>query len=230
MRYTDWNPVYEAILRDLGYDRTGDERVRDRLAALTDSFDPDRLPAFDGARVAVCGAAPSLVDDLPLARGADVVVAASTAADVCRREGVPVDLLVTDLDKNPETAVRLSREATPVAAHAHGDNRALVEEYAPRLTAEWTLPTTQAEPAGPVENFGGFTDGDRGAFLADHFGAEELLFPGWAFDDPDVDPAKRRKLAWAERLLYWLERRRGERFAVLDGRREAVDASALPVE
>ena len=49
------------------------------------------------------------------------------------------------------------------------------------------------------------------------------------FDDPGVGPTKRRKLAWAERLLYWLERRRGERFDVLDGRREAIDRSGLPV-
>jgi uncharacterized Rossmann fold enzyme len=41
---------------------------------------------------------------------------------------------------------------------------------------------------------------------------------------------KRRKLAWAERLLYWLERRRGERFSVLDGRRNGIETSALPVE
>ncbi|MFC5969799.1 6-hydroxymethylpterin diphosphokinase MptE-like protein [Halomarina salina] len=230
MRYTDWNPVYEAILRDFGYDRAGDERVRDRLAVLARRFDHDRLPPFAGATVAVCGAAPSLADDLALARRADLVVAASTAADVCRAEGVAVDLMVTDLDKNPETAVELTHESTPVAVHAHGDNRPLVEEYVPQTTSEWTLPTTQAEPVGPVENLGGFTDGDRGAFLADHFGADELLFPGWAFDDPEVSPEKRRKLAWAERLLYWLERRRGERFAVLDGRREDIDTSALPVE
>jgi hypothetical protein len=230
MRYTDWSPVYGAILDDFGYDRDGDARVRDRLAELTRPFDHDRLPAFDGATVAVCGAAPSLAADLPLARDADVVVAASTAADVCLDAGVTVDCMVTDLDKNPETAVGLTDEGVPVAAHAHGDNRALVEEYVPRLAGEWTLPTTQAEPVGPVENHGGFTDGDRGAFLADAFGADRLVFPGWSFDDPTVGAAKRRKLAWAERLLYWLERRRGERFAVLDGRRDAVDTTALPVE
>ncbi|MFD1512599.1 6-hydroxymethylpterin diphosphokinase MptE-like protein [Halomarina rubra] len=230
MRYSDWSPVYDAILRDFGYDRTGDERVRDRLATLTTSFDHDRLPLFEGAAVAVCGAAPSLADDLDLARRADVVVAASTAVDTCRDAGVAVDCMVTDLDKNPETAVELTREGTPVAVHAHGDNRPLVEAYVPELVDEWTLPTTQAEPVGPVENVGGFTDGDRAAFLADHFGAGSLVFPGWTFDDPTVDAEKRRKLAWAERLLYWLERRRDERFVVLDGRRDAIDTSALPVE
>ena len=64
---------------------------------------------------------------------------------------------------------------------------------------------------------------DRGAFLADHFGAARLVFPGWDLDDLSVGSEKAHKLAWAERLLAWLERRRGERFTVLDGRREAIE-------
>ena len=92
------------------------------------------------------------------------------------------------------------------------------------------IPTTQAAPADGVRNFGGFTDGDRAAFFADAVGAAELVFPGWAFDDPTVSAEKRHKLGWAERLLYWLERRRDERFGVLDGRRDAIDTTPLPIE
>ena len=61
------------------------------------------------------------------------------------------------------------------------------------------------------------------AFLADRCGAARLVFPGWDLDDPAVDGQKARKLDWAERLLRLLERRRGERFPVLDGRRESID-------
>ncbi|MFC4551511.1 hypothetical protein ACFO3H_14425, partial [Halorussus sp. GCM10023401] len=138
------------------------------------------------------------------------------------------DCMVTDLDKNPGTARELTREGTPVAAHAHGDNVAAVREWIPRFDLEHMLPTTQAEPVARVRNFGGFTDGDRAAFLADHFGADELVFVGWDFDDPSVDAMKAKKLRWAERLLRWLEVRRGERFPVLDGRRESLDVDAFP--
>ncbi|WP_255149883.1 6-hydroxymethylpterin diphosphokinase MptE-like protein [Halorarius halobius] len=230
MQFDTWEPVYRRILADFGYDRESDERARDVLADLVGPFDHARLEFLDGATVAVCGAAPTLGGELHVAREADAVVAASTAADVCREAGVDVDLLVTDLDKNPETARALTDSGVPVAAHAHGDNVGLVRDHVPTFAPEWTLPTTQAEPRGPVENFGGFTDGDRAAFLADEFGAADLLFPGWAFDDPAVGDEKARKLAWAERLLYWLERRRGERFAVLDGRRDDIDTSVLPPE
>ncbi|RQG95708.1 6-hydroxymethylpterin diphosphokinase MptE-like protein [Natrarchaeobius oligotrophus] len=229
MKFDDWEPVYEAIIRDFGYDRSGDERARDLLASLVGSFDLERLAAVRGATVAVAGAGPSLTDEhnLERSRTADVVFAASTAADVLAEYGVDVDCLITDLDKNPETARRLTRRDVPVAIHAHGDNEALLRRVVPDCVDEWVLPTTQAEPRGPVRNVGGFTDGDRAAFLADHLGADRLTFVGWDFDDPTVEPAKARKLEWAERLLYWLESRRGERFAVLDGRRDGIEHAAL---
>ncbi|WP_122088495.1 6-hydroxymethylpterin diphosphokinase MptE-like protein [Halalkalicoccus subterraneus] len=223
MNFPTWNPVYETILADFGFGRREDERARDVLADLTESFDEGRLARIEGAAVAVAGAGPSLPDDLELAAEADYVIAASTAADTLLAAGIEPDLFVTDIDKNPETLRELTRQGTPAAVHAHGDNIELVERWVPRLAAENVLPTTQAAPKGPVENFGGFTDGDRGAFLADHFGASELRFPGWTFDDPSVGSMKARKLRWAERLLYWLETRRGERFAVLDGRRDGIE-------
>lgn len=230
MRFDTWRPVYRAILADFGYSEAEDERARDVLAGVTAPYDTDSLSFFEGSTVAICGAGPNLDEELDLAREADAVVAASTAADVCGSSDVGVDLMVTDLDKNPGTARDLTREGVTVAAHAHGDNVPAIREHLPTFDGEHVLATTQARPEPPVENFGGFTDGDRGAFVADHFGAAELVFPGWDFEDASVSAVKRRKLAWAERLLYWLERRRDERFAVLDGRRGDVDASALPLD
>lgn len=231
MEFDAWEPVYRAILEDFGYERAADEHARDALRDLLSgrpTLDPADVPAA-GLTVAVAGAGPSLESDLAALGGADAVFAASTAADRLREQGVGVDCLVTDLDKHGDTAVSLTHEGVPVVAHAHGDNVPLVRAVVPEAATEWLVPTTQAAPRPPVANFGGFTDGDRGAFLADHFDARELRFPGWDFEDPSVGPEKRRKLVWAERLLFWLERRREERFDVLDGRREAIDASALPV-
>ncbi|PAU84540.1 hypothetical protein CK500_03225 [Halorubrum salipaludis] len=229
MNFETFEPVYEAILADFGFDRAADERARDVAAELATPFPLDRLGDWRGETVAVAGAAPRLSEDVEVARDADVVVAASTAADVLRDRGVAVDCMVTDLDKNPETAAALTREGVPVAAHAHGDNLLAVREWLPRFADGATLATTQAAPVGPVRNLGGFTDGDRAAFLADHVGAGRLVFPGWDFDDPDVEPMKARKLDWAARLLRWLERRRDERFGVLDGRREELDGALDPV-
>ncbi|WP_123537983.1 6-hydroxymethylpterin diphosphokinase MptE-like protein [Halosimplex salinum] len=261
MEFHDWEPVYAAILADMGFDRAADERARDLLAGLVsdsdiagdsgatdgarasdapDESDPageDRGPRtlapadvdFDGETVAVAGAGPSLDAELDRVERADGVVAASDAATRLRDAGLSVDCMVTDLDEESDVARELTEAGTPVAVHAHGDNQPALRERVPRLRVEWVLPTTQAAPVDAVFNTGGFTDGDRAAFLADHCGASELVFAGWDFDDPDVDRMKARKLVWAERLLRWLERRRGERFAVLDGRRDGIDESALPV-
>lgn len=226
MNFATWEPVYEAILADFGFSRRADERAREELAESAEPFCESRLAPIDGATVAVAGAGPSLSAELDLAAKADYVIAASTAADTLLDAGIAPDLMVTDMDKNPETVRALTREGVPVAVHAHGDNRPELREWVPRLSLEHVLPTTQAAPSGPVRNFGGFTDGDRGAFLADHFGASRLLFPGWDFDDPSMGPTKARKLRWAERLLYWLETRRNDRFSVLDGRRNGIEPIA----
>jgi len=225
MNFETFEPVYEAILADFGFERAADEHARDVAAELSTRFPLDRLGEWEGKQVAIAGAAPCLVDEIVIADEADIVVAASTAADVLRSRGVAVDCMVTDLDKNPETAADLTRNDTPVVAHAHGDNVPAVREWLPRFDDRWTLPTTQAEPVGPVQNTGGFTDGDRAAFLADHVGAARLTFLGWDFEDATVNPLKARKLTWAARLLRWLERRRDERFDILDGRRAELDVA-----
>ena len=224
LAFAEWEPIYEAILADFGFDRAADRQARDLAVDLADSFDRDRLDSLNGATVAIVGAAPSLSAALDAfdPTSVDAVVAASTAADVLLDADIEVDLMVTDLDKNTATARELTRRGTPVAAHAHGDNIPAVEKWLPQFESEQTLVTTQAAPRGPVKNFGGFTDGDRAAFLAHAFGAADLRFLGWAFDDPSVDPLKARKLRWAEHLLYWLERRRDDRFGVLAGRRESL--------
>jgi uncharacterized Rossmann fold enzyme len=223
MRFADWEPVYEAILAAFGYGRAADERARDRLAALLSGpgYDATRL-SFAGETVAIAGGADRLADDLALAREADAVVAASDAATRLREHDIAVECMVTDLDKSPETARELTAEGTPVAVHAHGDNVPALRSVVPNLDPSEVIPTTQARPADGVENYGGFTDGDRAAFLADALGADRLVFPGWQIEDPSVNDEKRRKLAWAERLLYWLEHRRDERFGLLDGRRDGL--------
>lgn len=225
-----WDPIYEAILRDFGFDRRGDERARDELDDLCvpAPLTPETLPDVRGERVYIAGAAGTIDTDMGRLRGDEIVFAASTATAALNAGGIPVALHVTDLDKDAATTVGRSQHGEPVALHAHGDNRELIATHLPRMDERHVLPTTQAAPTGSVVNPGGFTDGDRAAFLAHAMGASELRFLGWGFDDPSVSAVKRQKLHWAERLLCWLEKRRDQRFPVLDGRREQIDLTGLP--
>lgn len=222
VEFSAWEPIYTAIIEDLGLDRAADERARDFIAALTTPFDLDRL-AFAGETVAIVGGGP--IDDLTPARQADRVVAAGGGVG-CRR-AVSIDLVVTDLDSAPEAVVALTHDGTPVAVGAHGDNIPAIETHVPAMNQENVLATTQAKPVGHVLNAGGFTDGDRAAFIADHCGAGTLVFLGWELDDSSVEPMKRRKLRWTERLLTVLEGRRHDRFPVLDGQRAAIDTEDI---
>lgn len=229
MNFEIWESVYEAICADMGYERAADEAARDRLAALvggreTLAIDSD---AVDGETVAVAAPGPHL-EEAAEVRTADTVIAAGQAADRLLDRDLPVDVVVTDLDGHADRIPEFTRRGIPVAIHAHGDNVELLERVIPDCNHAMVLPTTQARPTEPVRNFGGFTDGDRAAFMADALGAERLRFPGWDLRDATVSPAKRRKLEWAARLLTWLERRRDEKVAVLDGLRDDLDLSAIP--
>lgn len=234
MDFEAFEPAYEAILADFGFGRGGDERAREVLRAFEPGGSLDAFAAVLADRaVAVVAPGPPLPEALDAVREADVVLAVSSAAGVLRAHGLSVDAYVTDLDADPELAPALTGEGVPTAVHAHGDNVPAVREFLPECDREHVLGTTQAAPRAPVVNVGGFTDGDRAAFLADHVGARSLSFPGWDLDDADVDAMKAKKLAWARRLLAWLERDRRARldrdvhFDVLDGHRERVDVSFL---
>ncbi len=222
MEFETWEPIYERIVRDFEYDPATDRQARDLLADFVTPFDFDRLD-FENRAVAIAGGSQILDEELDRVRTADRVIAVSNAAAVLDRADTRPDLVVTDLDKTPETAISLSRRGVPVAVHAHGDNMDAVREFLPRFELTNVFGTTQVEPTDQVVNFGGFTDGDRAAFLADHLGAAHLTFPGWNFDDHTVSPEKQRKLLWAARLLLCLERRRDEQFAVLDGWRTDIE-------
>ncbi len=232
MNFQTWEPIYAAILADMGYERQGDEAARDDLAeaiAGHSTLDPEAC-SFEGETVAIAAPGPTLRESTRVLAAADTVLAAGAAADRLLDADQPVDWIVTDLDGHTRGPGSFTEAGRRVAVHAHGDNRQLVADAIPAMNAEEVLPTTQAAPTEGVWNFGGFTDGDRAAFLADALGADTLVFAGWDLADESVGPVKRRKLVWAARLLRWLEAQRGESFAPLDGLREGLDTSMLPID
>ena len=86
-----------------------------------------------------------------------------------------------------------------MVVHAHGDNLDALNRYVPKL--EKIIGTVQCRPPSGLYNFGGFTDGDRCVFLAQELCATSIKLVGFDFDDEGVTPRKKRKLAWAKRLI-----------------------------
>lgn len=210
MRWAGWEPFYEEILEEFGYPREFDEAARDRLRQL---LPPARTVGEDVLRglvaerkVTVVGAGPGVLHlrerDVT---GSEVVVACDGATGPVLDAGVVPDLVVTDLDGDVARQVEASKAGSVVVVHAHGDNVPALEAWVPRFPGR-LAGTTQAEPTPPVLNLGGFTDGDRAVHLCDELGAREVRLVAWDLDT--VGPlgtgdreVKRRKLAWARRLL-----------------------------
>ena len=94
--------------------------------------------------------------------------------------------------------------------HAHGDN---IRRLPHAISFRYCIGTTEDRPFGKIRNFGGFTDGDRCVFLANHFGASKIIMIGMDFGIHIGKyskvgiynrPLKIKKLRRGKSLLEWL--------------------------
>jgi 2-amino-4-hydroxy-6-hydroxymethyldihydropteridine diphosphokinase len=214
VRYERWAPRYEAIRADFGYPFSEEERaatILSRLLPAASRIDAlsrvrDRLGGRDAIVVGLApGAGPPPVWRLAPSAPPPAVVAADGAARTCLAAGLVPAVVVTDLDGPVPAEVEANGRGALVVVHAHGDNVPALERWVPEfpgpLVGSWAGP-----PRDGLLDVGGFTDGDRAAYLAEEAGARRILL--WGFDANAVDEAdlrerdvKRRKLLWAVRLL-----------------------------
>lgn len=208
MDFAAWEPIYERILKDFGFDREGDEEAARSLSHMITTENTASLSelrdAISGKPVLVCGNAPGLSAELmEIGPSAFAVIAADGAAAVLMDMGCVPEVICTDLDGNSEADIEKEIFACDrgsiVLIHAHGDNMDKLEKYVPRFKR--FIATTQAEPFDKVYNFGGFSDGDRCVFVAREFGASTIRLAGFDFEDPEVNPIKKKKLKWAKELI-----------------------------
>jgi uncharacterized Rossmann fold enzyme len=203
MQFATWEPIYLAILDDFGFSKSGDEDAAKLLAGLLSGLE-NRLSKTDarvrGRSVVVFGNASTLDRELDELQRTDAVfLAADGATAVLLRRGILPDIIVTDLDGSFPDILKANREGSIAVVHAHGDNLDVLCRYVPQL--EGVIGTAQCRPPEGLYNFGGFTDGDRCVFLAKELGAASIKLVGFDYEDDSVTPRKRRKLAWAKRLI-----------------------------
>lgn len=209
MKFENWEPIYKLILEDMGYDRTKDERAALLISGMLEikSRTKNEVVGIDtlrnaikGKDILVCGKAPTLADELTnVDFGKYVTIAADGATSILMKSGIIPDIIVTDLDGNMSDELRANEHGAIMVVHAHGDNMEALRKEVPRLKR--VIGTTQSKPLVNVYNFGGFTDGDRCVFLAKEMGAGTITLIGFDFKDENVTPLKKKKLAWAEKLI-----------------------------
>ena len=212
MDFAAWEPIYERILEDFGFDRIGDEEaarfLSQKLTEINTASLSELETVISGKPVLVCGNAPGLRNELSkIDLSAFVIIAADGAAAVLMDMGRVPEVICTDLDGNSETDIEKEilacEQGSIVLIHAHGDNMDKLEKYVSRFKR--FIATTQAKPFDRIYNFGGFSDGDRCIFVARNFGAKSIRLAGFDFEDPCVNPIKKKKLEWAKELIKLLE-------------------------
>ncbi|MDI3502753.1 MAG: 2-amino-4-hydroxy-6-hydroxymethyldihydropteridine diphosphokinase [Archaeoglobi archaeon] len=202
MIFEIWEPYYEEILRDFNFSRDKDELSAEVLSMILREMGEDSIgelrELIEGKNAVVCGKAISEEDLADLSW--DVLVAADGTTSILLNLGIVPDVVVTDLDGNIEDLIRANTNGALMVIHAHGDNLGKLIKHTRKFRR--IVGTTQSRPLYNVHNFGGFTDGDRCVFMTAEMGASSIIIAGFDFDDESVGETKRRKLKWAERLIF----------------------------
>ena len=182
MTLKEWYKKYQEILNEFGYDRSKEIRSSNILNSLLKTrFELNRLEKkIKNKTIFVVGAGPSLGPSLPYLKKFRkfTKIVADGATQILIDNKITPDIVVTDLDGNMEFLKKSSDLKSIMIVHAHGDN---INKLPYAISFKYCLGTTEDKPFGKIKNFGGFTDGDRGVFLANHFGASKIILIGMDF-------------------------------------------------
>lgn len=212
MDFEVWEEYYQKILSDFGFERGEDERSASILSKLLIGkklASQDELKSLiQGKDVVVVGGGKNLEKELDKDISKNLVIAADGTTSILLSKKLVPDIIVTDLDGNIDDQISANRSGAIVAIHAHGDNIEQIERWTTKFEDKM-LGTVQCRPFDALHNFGGFTDGDRGVFIAHHFGAKSIRLLGFDFENVGEKPncdvkTKLRKLGWAKRLIISL--------------------------
>ncbi|NJK78206.1 MAG: DUF115 domain-containing protein [Nanoarchaeota archaeon] len=214
MVISGWNKKYLEILKEFRFSEKQDKESAIILDSILRKNISDKKirEKIVGKTVFVIGSGPSLSQAIPILKNfkKTVKIVADTAVMPLIENGIKPDIVVTDLDGDEKSLIKVGKTDTILVVHAHGDNIAklhLVENF------KNCIGTTQTNPFKNIQNFGGFTDGDRSVFLASHFDAKKIILFGMDFGEKigkysqtkTVErEIKLKKLRRAKLLLEWL--------------------------
>jgi uncharacterized Rossmann fold enzyme len=214
MTIKGWESKYREILKDFGYSRKKDIQS----CKLLDSLLPKKTPIvkirdlIGNKPVFVVGAGPSLPSSISILKKHKKItkIVADGATKAIIENGLKPDIVVTDLDGDIKSLKKAGRTNTIMVVHAHGDNSEKIHFV---KNFKNCIGTTQTKPVGKIHNFGGFTDGDRCVFLANHFKAKKIILLGMDFGTRIGKYSKTRvlnrtikikKLRRGKELVEWL--------------------------
>ena len=219
MTILGWTTRYNEIINNFGYSKKKDvqsSRLLDSLLSeKTRITELNKL--IENESIFIIGAGPSLLSCIPILKKYNKItkIVADGATRALIENNLKANIVVTDLDGNIPALKRVGKTNTIMVVHAHGDN---LEKLYIAKNFKKCIGTTQAKPFGKIHNFGGFTDGDRCVFLANHFKARKIILFGMDFGTTIGNFSKTkiankdikiRKLRRGKKLLEWLAQKSG---------------------
>jgi hypothetical protein len=208
-----WKTKFKEIRKELGYLEKDDLHSAKKLnSILKKRFSKKQLEnEIKNKTVFIIGAGPSLSKSLKYVKKCKNVttIVADGALRGLLEENIKPSIVVTDLDGDLNSIKKIGKTKIPIIVHAHGDNYNLLE-----ITKKFSnvVGTTQTKTFGKMENFGGFTDGDRCIFLAEYFNAKKIVLIGMDFGKKIgkyskhkvVNPKiKLKKLKFGKKITEW---------------------------
>ena len=209
-----WKKRYSDILKEFNYSEKKDSESAIVLNSLLKKSNTIEkiIRLIEGNTVFVIGSGPSLSTSIPRLKKyrKSIKIAADSALKPLVENGIIPDIIITDLDGDEATMKKIAKTKSIFVVHAHGDNIKKLE-----LVKKFKncIGTTQSKPFSKIQNFGGFTDGDRGVFLANYFNAKKIILFGMDFGNKigkfsntkkTERKTKLQKLKKGENLLEWL--------------------------
>ena len=208
-----WKKWYSNILKEFKYDEKKDKESAIILNSILkrSNINNEILNLIKNKTVFVIGSGPSLSTAIPKLKNLkkSIKIAADSSVKPLVDNGIIPDIVITDLDGDENSLEKIATKSIFVV-HAHGDN---INKLKFSKKFKKCIGTTQSKPFSKIQNFGGFTDGDRGVFLANHFGAKKIILFGMDFGErigkysntkKSERTIKLMKLNKGKLLLEWL--------------------------
>ena len=208
-----WKKWYSNILKEFKYDEKKDKESAIILNSILkrSNINDEIVSLIKNETVFVIGSGPSLSTAIPKLKNLkkSIKIAADSSVKPLVDNGIVPDIVITDLDGDWNSLEKIATKSIFVV-HAHGDN---INKLKFSKKFKKCIGTTQSKPFSKIQNFGGFTDGDRGVFLANHFGAKKIILFGMDFGErigkysntkKSERTIKLMKLNKGRSLLEWL--------------------------
>lgn len=220
--YNNWDEWYKIILDDFSFKQEDDIKSAEFLNERVSKFDVSHID-FKNQSI-IFGAGPSIKKHLAFLKSNVnlkdyTLIAADGTTKALLEESIIPDIIVTDLDGDMDSIIESNKLGSILYVHAHGDNLDKLKKYIDKL--DKVVPTCQCKSFGNLENFGGFTDGDRAVHIAVYsIGVKKIILAGMDFGNiitnysrPEIgvefkeaDTFKKKKLCYAKKLIDSLKK------------------------